>query len=220
MTYVSCADGEWLSGVQLSPDGAENNIEVVNEVPVAWKYQVDGDGQGDIRSLAIHGIVNAHLHGLLPEIFVLTIVLGAFSIARRFHICATLLHENIHRVIMVHRTRPADELANAFHHALNLPLLESRALTELAQQTARRSAPYLDFDGSGRLSGTPGRKRRTGVYPVTLRRMELTGRSSAESLGCISLADRLDDVRDPALGLVMAELESRNELSYARDIFG
>jgi hypothetical protein len=30
MTYVSCADGEWLSGVQLSPDGAENNIEVVN----------------------------------------------------------------------------------------------------------------------------------------------------------------------------------------------
>jgi hypothetical protein len=81
MSDVSCADGEWLSAEQLSPDGAEHSIEVVNEVPVAWKHQVDGHGQGDVGSLAIHGIVDAHLHGLLPEVFVLTIVLGAFSIA-------------------------------------------------------------------------------------------------------------------------------------------
>ena len=46
---------------------------------------------GDIGSLAVHSIVDARLHGLLPEIFALTIVLGAFCIAWRFTVSATLL---------------------------------------------------------------------------------------------------------------------------------
>ena len=121
VTYVPCADGEWVSGVQLTSDGADHNTEVVNEVPVAGKHHVDGHGQGDISSLAVHDIVDARLHGPLPELFVLTIVLGAFGIGRRFPISAALFQENIHGVIMLHRARPADELANAFNHALNLP---------------------------------------------------------------------------------------------------
>ncbi len=43
MTYVSCRRRVvGLSGVQLTPDGAENNIVVVDEVSVSWKHQVDG----------------------------------------------------------------------------------------------------------------------------------------------------------------------------------
>ena len=77
------ADSEWSSGVQLAPDGAEDNVpRLSTKFQLQGNITVDGHGQGYVGGLALHCVPDTRLHGLLPELFVLSIVLGAFGTVR------------------------------------------------------------------------------------------------------------------------------------------
>jgi hypothetical protein len=94
----------------------------------------------------------------------------------------------------------------------------SKAKVFEEQVTALRQQRPLER--VGRTSCTPRREGGAGFLPYFFSRVTLAWRACAQPLFRLSCTDRLDDVENPALGLVMAQFESRNELANPGHIGG